>query len=128
MSVLVETGVCCHLLTCSLTDPFEEYHKRLSARLSRQDQSEEALRKRAADRAERDKDRTTWLGTELGARGETKAEKEKRKRVQEDEAGLVGKYLKAGGGSGGQAAAPPVEFGQEKKKKKGGGFGNFSGW
>lgn len=114
-------------LTSSLTDPFEEYHKRLTARLARQDQSDDALRRRAEARAERDKDRTTWLGTELGARGETKLEKDKRKRKEDDEAGLVGKYLKAGGGSG-APAQPPIEFGQEKKKPKGGGFGNFSGW
>lgn len=114
-------------LTSSLTDPFEEYHKRLTARLARQDQSDDALRRRAEARAERDKDRTTWLGTELGARGETKSEKDKRKRKEDDEAGLVGKYLKAGGGSGAPAQAP-IEFGQEKKKPKGGGFGNFSGW
>jgi peptidyl-prolyl cis-trans isomerase-like protein 2 len=117
------------VLTGSLTDPFEEYQKRLKARLAHRDQSDEALRKRALDREERDKDRTTWLGTELGARGETKAEKEKRKRVEDDEGGTVGKYLQ-----GGQKAAPPaaatqtMEFGLEKKKKKGGGFGNFSGW
>lgn len=121
-----------------LQDPFEEYQTRLKARLARQDQSDEAVRRRAEAAAERDKDRTTWLGTDLGTKGETKADKEKRKRREEDEAGLVGKYLQAQAkkGSGGQATATtttttttaPVEFGQEKKKKKGGGFGDFSGW
>jgi peptidyl-prolyl cis-trans isomerase-like protein 2 len=109
-----------------LTDPFEEYQKKLTARIARQDQSDDALRRRAEAKAERDKDRTTWLGTELGARGETKVEKDKRKRKEEDEAGTVGKYLKAGGSTGKMEA--PLEFGMEKKKPKGGGFGNFSGW
>jgi len=109
-----------------LTDPFEEYQKKLKTRIARQDQSEDALRRRAEARAERDKDRTTWLGTELGARGETKAEKDKRKRKEDDEADTVGKYLKAGTGPGKGEA--PMEFGMEKKKPKGGGFGNFSGW
>jgi peptidyl-prolyl cis-trans isomerase-like protein 2 len=63
----------------------------------------------------------------LGARGETKLEKDKRKRKDDEEAGFVGKYLKAGGGDKAPAQAP-IEFGQEKKKPKGGGFGNFSGW
>jgi peptidyl-prolyl cis-trans isomerase-like protein 2 len=87
----------------------------------------------------REKDRTTWLGTNLGVKGESKAQKEK-KRKAEEEGGLVGKYLagpgtgsgaKAGAGVGAKSAAPvamEMEFGGEKKKRKPGGFGDFSGW
>lgn len=115
-----------------MQDPFEEYQKRLKARLARQDQSEEALRRRAEKAAEREKDRTTWLGTDLGAKGESKAVRAEKKRKADDEG--VGKYLKpakapAPAAAAAKPAAPPVEFGVEKKKRKaGGGFGDFSGW
>lgn len=129
-----------------LQDPFEEYQKRLKARLAHQDQSDEALRRRAEAAKERDKDRTTWLGTDLGTRGESKVDKEKRKRKDEDEGSTVGRYLqttakKAAVPNPVAAATKPaaskvvssapaagLEFGMEKKKKKGGGFGDFSAW
>ncbi|WVQ76076.1 peptidyl-prolyl cis-trans isomerase-like 2 [Cryptococcus sp. DSM 104548] len=124
-----------------LQDPFESYKVRLQAKLARQDQSAETLAKRAAKQAEREKDRTTWLGTDLGEKGESKAVKEKRKA--EEEEGGVGKYMKAaaaaravgtGAGAGvgkgkvGGKVPEVMDFGAEKKKKKTGGFGNFSGW
>jgi peptidyl-prolyl cis-trans isomerase-like protein 2 len=135
-----------------LQDPFEIYREKLAARLARQDQSDEALRKREEARKEREKDRTTWLGTYLGEKGEGKAVKEERKRKAEEEGGLVGKYIggkvpiglgvtpvggaalaKAGigagvGSAGTSAPVPAMEFGTEKKKKKTGGFGDFSAW
>jgi peptidyl-prolyl cis-trans isomerase-like protein 2 len=122
---------------CSLQDPFEEYKVRLAARIARQDQSEEAMRKRAEAQAERDKDRTTWLGTNLGEKGESKARKEERKRRTEESGSVVGKYLgavgvaKSGAGATGAATEVPgeeLEFGVQKKKRKAGGFGDFSGW
>lgn len=119
-----------------LTDPFEEYRKRLAARLERQDQSDEALKKREERQAERNKDRTTWLGTDLGERGMAREEVDKKRR--REEGGGVGKYLGPGAGPGMAAttvvagSAPPGlgggEFGGEKKKRKQGGFGDFSGW
>lgn len=124
-----------------LTDPFEEYKKRLTAKLERQDQSDEALKKREERQAERNKDRTTWLGTDLGERGMAKDELDKKRR--REEGGGVGKYMgvRAGPviGAVASGAAPPViavgggvssigEFGSEKKKRKQGGFGDFSGW
>lgn len=128
-----------------LQDPFEAYRERLAARLARQDQSDEALKKREEARKEREKDRTTWLGTYLGERGEGKEVKAERKRKFDEEGGLVGKYIggKAPVGVGvtaakappasaqaatTSAAVPAVEFGEGKKKKKAGGFGDFSGW
>ena len=128
-----------------LQDPFEAYKERLAARLARQDQSDEALKKREEARKEREKDRTTWLGTYLGERGEGKEVKAERKRKFDEEGGLVGKYIggKVPVGVGVTAAKPPptsakaadvsaavpaVEFGEGKKKKKAGGFGDFSGW
>lgn len=107
----------------SLQDPFEDYQTRLQAKLARKDQSEEALRKRAAEKEKREKDRTTWLGTDLGAKGESKDARDARKRKAED-AG-VGKYL---AGVKPAAPAPGAEFGVEQKKRKPGGFGDFSGW
>lgn len=106
-----------------LQDPFEDYKVRLAAKLARKDQSDEALRKRAEEKEKREKDRTTWLGTDLGAKGESKDAKEARKRKAED-AG-VGRYL---GAAKPVAPAQSVEFGVEKKKRKAGGFGDFSGW
>ena len=110
-----------------LTDPFEAYQERLKARLARQDQSDEALKRRAEAAAEREKDRTTWLGTNLGEKGETKYAKEERKRKAMDDDGLVGRYLNKAPGTKPEPSAA-VEFGAEKKKPKAGGFGDFSGW
>ena len=121
-----------------LTDPFEAYQERLKARIAKQDQSDEALQRRAEAQKEREKDRTTWLGTNLGERGESVIAKEERKRKAEDYVG-VGKYVKAttngaaraevqNGAAGGDVVQQQVEFGLEKKKKKAGGFGDFSGW
>jgi peptidyl-prolyl cis-trans isomerase-like protein 2 len=99
--------------------------------LARQDQSEEALAQRAAKKAKREQDRTTWLGTNLEDRDA------KRKRGEEEEVS-VGKYLSAqkntaaGGkaaGFGGVGLTGGYSIGgQEKKQKKAGGFGDFSGW
>lgn len=130
-----------------LQDPFEVYKEKLAAKLARQDQSDEAITARQERQKEREKDRTTWLGTYLGERGEGKEVKDQRKRKAEDEAGLVGKYIggKVPVGVGvtpmvGSKVKPPaapivaepaggsLEFGLEKKKKKTGGFGDFSGW
>ncbi len=113
-----------------LQDPFEAYQARLTARLARQDQSDESLRKRAEAQAAREKDRTTWLGTDLGAKGESRGVKEERKRKADEEGILVGKYLGAGKKVGlpGGGSEAELEFGGEKKKKKAGGFGDFSGW
>lgn len=107
-----------------LQDPFEEYQARLAAKLARSDQSAEAQAKRAAAREKREKDRTTWLGTDLGSKTESREEREARKRKAEDDG--VGKYIAQAKGKAPKVA--PVEFGQEKKKRKPGGFGDFSGW
>ncbi|WVR04605.1 peptidyl-prolyl cis-trans isomerase-like 2 [Kwoniella sp. DSM 27419] len=109
-----------------LQDPFEAYQERLAARLARKDQSDEAIRRRAEALAEREKDRTTWLGTDLGVKGESKSLKEERKRKAEGEG--VGKYLGKAPVAAGGKAPEALDFGMEKKKKKAGGFGDFSGW
>ena len=137
-----------------LQDPFETYREKLKVRLERQDQSDEAMRKREEARKERDKDRTTWLGTYLGEKGEATVQKQERKRKAEEQSGLVGRYIggkvpvgvgippvggdalaKAGIGAGvGNSSSSlttptaALEFGTEKKKKKAGGFGDFSAW
>ncbi|WWC86927.1 peptidyl-prolyl cis-trans isomerase-like 2 [Kwoniella dendrophila CBS 6074] len=118
-----------------LQDPFEAYQERLKARLARQDQSDEAIRKRAEAKEEREKDRTTWLGTNLGSKGETKIQKEKRRL--DDLSSGVGKYLSTPTSKNGASTTTQIssgqvpdsmDFGNDKKKKKSGGFGDFSGW
>jgi peptidyl-prolyl cis-trans isomerase-like 2 len=108
-----------------LSDPFEKWQEARRARIAKHDQSEEALRRRAAARAERDKDRTTWLGTDLGIKGESNGVKDERKRKVEE--GGVGKYL-GGTKTNGNKMGFVEEVGVEKKKRKAGGFGDFSGW
>lgn len=114
-------------LFASLQDPFEAYQARLQARLARQDQSDAAVKRRAEAQKEREKDRTTWLGTKLGDKGA--AGKLGKRQMEGEDVGGVGKYLKVGGAVGARAGMDVVEYGAEKKKKKtGGGFGDFSGW
>ncbi|KAJ9099952.1 hypothetical protein QFC21_003960 [Naganishia friedmannii] len=107
-------------------DPFELYQEKLKAKVARADQSEEALARRAEKKAKRDKDRTTWLGTNLGEQDA------KRKRSDDEEDTAVGKYLAAKKANPAPSTAIPTGAynfgGQEKKQKKTGGFGDFSGW
>lgn len=89
------------------------------------------MAQRAAKKAKREQDRTTWLGTNLEDRDA------KRKRGEEEEVS-VGKYLAAQkntaaagvtSGIGGAGLTGGYSIGgQEKKQKKAGGFGDFSGW
>jgi peptidyl-prolyl cis-trans isomerase-like protein 2 len=107
----------------SVQDPFELYQEKLKAKVARQDQSEEALARRAEKKAKRDKDRTTWLGTNLGDQDT------KRKRGDDEEDVAVGKYLAAKKVASSAIPTGAYNFGgQEKKQKKAGGFGDFSGW
>lgn len=89
-----------------LTDPFEAYQTRLKARLERQDQSDEARLKRQEKAKERELDRTTWLGTNLGEKGNGRPVPVPKtdgllgaagkKRAADDEDEGVGKYLGEG--------------------------------
>jgi len=101
-------------------NPFQAYQDRLNAKISRQDQSEEAQAMRAAKKAARDADRTTWFGTDLGEKG---------KRKHEEDV-IVGKYLSAKPKSSPAATGSNYDFGGSapKKAKKLGSFGDFSGW
>ncbi|KAE8539107.1 peptidyl-prolyl cis-trans isomerase-like 2 [Cryptococcus gattii VGV] len=108
-----------------LQDPFEAYQTRLQARLARQDQSDAAVKRRAEAQKEREKDRTTWLGTKLGDKGA--GSKLGKRQMEGEDVGGVGKYLKTGGAVGAKTV-DVVEYGEKKKKKTGGGFGDFSGW
>lgn len=104
----------------SVQDPFQIYRERLAAKEAKRDMSDEALAARAAKKAKRDTDRTTWLGTNLGEKGS--------KRARDEDVGGVGKYL-AGKPSGRDADASAASFGMEgKKQRKLGSFGNFSNW
>lgn len=65
------------------------------------------------------------MGTKLGDKGQRK------RQMEGEDVGGVGKYLKAGGAGGarGTRAGDVAEYGAEKKKKRtGGGFGDFSAW
>lgn len=88
----------------------------MNARLNKNDQSEAAQAEKEAKKAKRDQDRTTWLGTNLGAKGQVKG-------AVEESVGGVGKYLKAT-----KRTAESSEGGSSKKSKKVGSFGDFSGW
>jgi len=105
-------------------DPFEDYRQRLAAKHAKRDTSEAALAARAEKRARRENDRTTWLGTDLGEKGQ--------KRSREDDVGGVGKYLAANAKpttTSEQEIPAASSFGVEaKKQKKLGSFGNFSNW
>lgn len=109
--------------TRSVQDPFQTYQDRLNAKISRQDQSEDALALRAAKKAAREADRTTWLGTDLGEKG--------KRKLEDDGDAAVGKYLAS---KKQKPPAPSVtnnyDFGgaSAKKPKKLGSFGDFSGW
>ncbi len=108
---------------CSVQDPFEIYRARIAEKEARRDYSDEAIAARAAKKAKKENDRTTWLGTDLGAKGQ--------KRQREEDAGGVGKYLAPKASTSSLAAEAPAapSFGVEsKKQKKLGSFGNFSGW
>ncbi|KEI37168.1 uncharacterized protein L969DRAFT_90240 [Mixia osmundae IAM 14324] len=107
-------------------DPFEEYKAKLEKQLARD---------RAADpaeaRKERDKDRTTVFGTQLGEKAlpgqpEKTANGFDLSRLAQPKAG-VGKYLQA---STTKASRPLPDEMQEQpaKKKRSGGFGDFSAW
>jgi peptidyl-prolyl cis-trans isomerase-like protein 2 len=102
-------------------NPFQAYEDKLNAKISRQDQSEEAQAARAAKRAAREADRTTWLGTDLGEKG---------KRKHEDDEISVGKYLAATRKTVSVGNPNNYDFGgpAAKKPKKLGSFGDFSGW
>ncbi|ORY78083.1 cyclophilin-like domain-containing protein [Leucosporidium creatinivorum] len=110
-------------------DPYDTYKKRLEKRLTREAEERANAGLKKLKKEERDKDRTTWFGTDL-AKGSPSAIE-----AQAAKAGGVGKYL-AGAGAGAGAVkrkepegdlAGAVMGGAEKKKKKGG-FGDFSGW
>lgn len=114
-------------------DPFSDYQERLHQKIHRNDESEVA--KREAKRRKREEDRTTWFGTNLGAKDADDASL----TSLTSGAGVgVGKYLQQQKGSGttgnGQAskvapsAAAEAKSASAAKKRKGGGFGDFSGW
>lgn len=116
-------------------DPYDAYKLALTKRLVRQQEGRDVNGEKARKREERNKDRTTWMGTKL-------ADKVVDGPVAKDRAGAavgngqvggvgpneakgVGKYLKRKdeGGDGGTG-----ENGTSKKLKAAGGFGSFDSW
>ncbi len=129
-------------------DPFKNYQERLMTKVKREDVSAEALEMRRRKKEEKEKDRTTWLGTDLGVKGA--ARKTNDAGGEEDDVG-VGKYLAAKAKGAKKRTVPGeqdemtqqptqtimsapsgMSFGgggtSSKKQKKAGGFGDFSGW
>ncbi|OBT90687.1 hypothetical protein VE02_00499 [Pseudogymnoascus sp. 03VT05] len=104
-------------------DPFEEFQAERREREGKEREREEVERMGG-----REDDRTTWTGKRVRGDGTV---------VQSEEAGGVGKYLKAameegGKSSGGGAGEGEGEGWEEepvkKKVKAAGGFGNFDSW
>ncbi|EPE29792.1 Cyclophilin-like protein [Glarea lozoyensis ATCC 20868] len=98
-------------------DPFEEFQKQKHDKDAAEKEREEIKKQGGTE-----DDKTTWTGKRLRADGTV---------VQNDQAGGVGKYLRAA--SEKEAVATSVdddmqEFEPVKKKIKAGGFGNFDGW
>lgn len=107
-------------------NPFDEYQEQLSKKLSREAATRDQAGVREQQRLAREKDRTTWLGGNLGDKGGDKM-------MSTAGLGSVGKYLDSAGGKRKAAEAslmslPSASEPQGKKKKSGGGFGNFDAW
>jgi len=116
-------------------DPFAEYKKQLSKRLERDASKKVADKATKKSREEKEKDRTTWFGTQLGEKGD---------EMVLDGLGGVGKYLHkkvepmtvqtaSNAGQQQKRQLPETEemgmaAAKRKKKTAGGGFGDFSGW
>ncbi|GAA5987359.1 hypothetical protein JCM10908_001926 [Rhodotorula pacifica] len=134
-------------------DPFEDYKERLSKRLKREENDRLGMDEKRRRKEERDKDRTTWFGTNLETTGPSALAA---LGSSKSTAG-IGKYLATGAptpvitGAGlkrkdaptpselvGQLGDPDGGVGgggtvsaaaaKRKKKAAGGGFGDFSAW
>lgn len=111
-------------------DPFKDYKEKLDKRLKREADIRNGQDARALKRAEREKDRTTWFGTDLSKPKVTEAEAAVAGK------GGVGKYVgvaaatTAGAGTGTKRAALEPSLGVEppQQKKKGGQAWDFAGW
>ncbi|PWO00911.1 hypothetical protein FA09DRAFT_327626 [Tilletiopsis washingtonensis] len=122
-----------------LDDPFEAYKAEL-ARVESRGSAEEIAR-REAKRRRREEDRTTWLGTQLGAKDAAREDAlaDAAAREKLGAAAGVGKYLGAapaargvGVGAGAkrsaEASLPAEPAPGSDKRKKQRGFGDFSAW
>lgn len=119
-------------------DPFEDYLARQSKRRARDAEQATLDASKAAARAEREADRTTWMGTRLGDR------KAGVDPSPSEDSSSVGRYLKRAPAQGTGTGRDEVELGDglidlnasgeaERRAKRGktqagSGFGNFSAW
>ncbi|GAA5957162.1 hypothetical protein JCM8115_003975 [Rhodotorula mucilaginosa] len=137
-------------------DPFEDYKERLAKRLKRQESDRLGMDEKRRRKEERDKDRTTWFGTNLETTGPSALAALGSSSSSSSTAG-IGKYLASGaptptitgaglkrkdaptpselverlgdpdgGGGGGVMSAAAAK--RKKKAAGGGGFGDFSAW
>jgi len=110
-------------------DPFKDYREKLDKRLKREADLREGHDAKAKKQAEREQDRTTWFGTELGKGQASAAEVEAKGK------GGVGKYVGAvaaggavGGGTKRVAVEPSLGVEPPSQKKRGGAAWDFAGW
>lgn len=106
-------------------NPFDEYQEKLSKKLSREAKDRMSSSEKSRLREQRENDRTTWLGGNLGEKGSVGA------GMSTAGLGSVGKYLDAASNKRkGTSMSMPAATGEEptSKKKKTGGFGNFDSW
>ncbi|TIB42193.1 hypothetical protein E3P86_00456 [Wallemia ichthyophaga] len=109
------------------SDPFEEYKANLANRMKRErgDYAEEE--RKARMKANKEKNRTTWFGTDLGekqirSQPATKEDDNMKELLGGTGGGGVGKYLSLKRPANPDAGVPP------KKKKDRSGFSDFSSW
>lgn len=106
-----------------LENPFDEWKESLKRRLDRENMSEAEQRQRQEKRKRKEDDRTTWLGTNLGAKGSAALRSDADDDHLHGSKAMVGRYLQ------GHNTAQTVEGnGVPKKHKAVSGFGDFSSW
>ncbi|KAH9467958.1 hypothetical protein Pst134EA_011578 [Puccinia striiformis f. sp. tritici] len=116
-------------------DPFEKYKERLSKKLLKEKSQFEASEDKLKRKEDRDKDRITWFGTNLGDAAAAAAKKEQ-SNLPGESTSTVGKYLNNNSAiKSNSIQKRPVdgldvsaEIGVKQAAKRRKGFGDLSGW
>ncbi|KAI7953860.1 hypothetical protein MJO28_006407 [Puccinia striiformis f. sp. tritici] len=115
-------------------DPFEKYKERLSKKLLKEKSQFEASEDKLKRKEDRDKDRITWFGTNLG--DAAAAAKKEQSNLPGESTSTVGKYLNNNSAiKSNSIQKRPVdgldvsaEIGVKQAAKRRKGFGDLSGW